>query len=191
MPCTLVHANGGANLHRLPAEVHALAKALKRPVGSLTNKILNLEGFRANGARVETELCRRPHGALGHRRCSTVRPGHACRSVARTGWRQRPRSNLPRLPPSRDLPRLTHPPHFREIMQIKGAAVAHETVKHQGRIAPDLILDDIRAVLAYTHDRIQADDGLVEPSQPVSPRQFYAEITKRADVSELMRRLAR
>ena len=75
-------------------------------------------------------------------------------------------------------------------MQIKGAAVAHETVKHQGRIAPDLILDDIRAVLAYTHDRIQAGDGLVEPSQPVSPRQFYAEITQRADVSELMRRLA-
>ena len=32
MPCTLVHANGGANLHRLPAEVHALARALKRPV---------------------------------------------------------------------------------------------------------------------------------------------------------------
>ena len=50
------HAFGGANLHRLPAEVHALATALKRPVGSLTNKMLNLEGFRANGARVETEL---------------------------------------------------------------------------------------------------------------------------------------
>ena len=50
------HGFGGANLHRLPAEVHALAKALTRPVGSLTNKMLNLEGFRANGARVETEL---------------------------------------------------------------------------------------------------------------------------------------
>jgi putative restriction endonuclease len=50
------HGYGGANLHRLPAEVHALARALKRPVGSLTNKMLNLEGFRANGARVETEL---------------------------------------------------------------------------------------------------------------------------------------
>jgi putative restriction endonuclease len=50
------HAFGGANLHRLPAEVRALATALKRPVGSLTNKMLNLEGFRANGARVETEL---------------------------------------------------------------------------------------------------------------------------------------
>jgi putative restriction endonuclease len=50
------HGYGGANLHRLPVEVHALAKSLKRPVGSLTNKMLNLEGFRANGARVETEL---------------------------------------------------------------------------------------------------------------------------------------
>jgi putative restriction endonuclease len=50
------HAFGGANLHRLPASVRALATALKRPVGSLTNKMLNLEGFRANGARIETEL---------------------------------------------------------------------------------------------------------------------------------------
>ncbi len=50
------HGFGGANLHRLPAEAQALARALKRPVGSLTNKMLNLEGFRANGARVETEL---------------------------------------------------------------------------------------------------------------------------------------
>jgi hypothetical protein len=40
------HAFGGANLHRLPADVPALANALKRPVGPLTNKMLNLEGFR-------------------------------------------------------------------------------------------------------------------------------------------------
>src|SRR3954470_13873475 len=50
------HSFGGANLHRLPGEVSALAEILKRPVGSLTNKMLNLEGFRANGARSETEL---------------------------------------------------------------------------------------------------------------------------------------
>jgi putative restriction endonuclease len=50
------HGFGGANLHQLPAEVHQLAKSLKRPVGSLTNKMLNLEGFRANGTKIETEL---------------------------------------------------------------------------------------------------------------------------------------
>ena len=50
------HAFGGANLHRLPADVRALATTFKRPVGSLTNKMLNLEGFRAHGARSETEL---------------------------------------------------------------------------------------------------------------------------------------
>jgi putative restriction endonuclease len=50
------HAFGGANLHRLPSEARSLATVLKRPVGSLTNKMLNLEGFRADGARVETEL---------------------------------------------------------------------------------------------------------------------------------------
>ena len=56
---------------------------------------------------------------------------------------------------------------------------------------PELTRDDVRAVLAYAHDRIQADDRPTESSRAVSPRQFYAEITKRADVSELMRRLAR
>jgi putative restriction endonuclease len=50
------HAFGGANLHRLPREARSLAEALKRPIGSLTNKMLNLEGFRANGAKMETEL---------------------------------------------------------------------------------------------------------------------------------------
>src|SRR4051812_43957727 len=36
--------------------MHTLAGTFKRPVASLTNKMLNLEGFRANGARSETEL---------------------------------------------------------------------------------------------------------------------------------------
>ena len=56
---------------------------------------------------------------------------------------------------------------------------------------PDLTRDDVRAVLAYAHDRIQAESRPAEPAHAVSPQQFYAEITKRADVSELMRRLAR
>jgi uncharacterized protein (DUF433 family) len=56
---------------------------------------------------------------------------------------------------------------------------------------PELTRDDVRAVLAYAHDRIEAENSPVEPSNSVSPQQFYAEITKRADVSELMRRLAR
>lgn len=56
---------------------------------------------------------------------------------------------------------------------------------------PELTRDDVRAVLAYAHDRIQAEDGPTEPPHAVSPQQFYAEVTKRADVSELMRRLAR
>jgi putative restriction endonuclease len=50
------HQFGGANRHRLPDAMHTLAATFKRPVGSLTNKMLNLEGFRANGARSETEL---------------------------------------------------------------------------------------------------------------------------------------
>lgn len=56
---------------------------------------------------------------------------------------------------------------------------------------PELTRDDVRAVLAYAHDRIQAEETPAEPPRAVSPQQFYAEITKRADVSELMRRLAR
>lgn len=56
---------------------------------------------------------------------------------------------------------------------------------------PELTRDDVRAVLAYAYDRIQAEDSPADPSRIVSPQQFYAEITQRADVSELMRRLAR
>jgi putative restriction endonuclease len=50
------HSFGGNNLHRLPESVHRLAKLLKRPPGSLTSKMLNLEGFRPNGGRLEPEL---------------------------------------------------------------------------------------------------------------------------------------
>jgi uncharacterized protein (DUF433 family) len=57
---------------------------------------------------------------------------------------------------------------------------------------PELTRDDVRAVLSYAHDRIHADEEpAAPPSSPMSPQEFYAEITKRPDVSELMRRLAR
>ncbi len=56
---------------------------------------------------------------------------------------------------------------------------------------PELTHDDVRAVLACAHDRIQAEESPAEPPSSVSPQELYAEITKRADVSELMRRLAR
>ncbi len=55
---------GGGNLHLLPKNVSTLAHALARSPGSLTSKMLNLEGTRKNGARHEPELfirlCREP-----------------------------------------------------------------------------------------------------------------------------------
>jgi uncharacterized protein (DUF433 family) len=56
---------------------------------------------------------------------------------------------------------------------------------------PELSREDVRAVLAYARDRIQADDEQAKPTAAVSPQQFYADITRRPDVAELMRRLAR
>lgn len=50
------HAFGGANIHRLPQEAHSLARTFRRSGGSLTNKMLNLEGTRPNCARVEPEV---------------------------------------------------------------------------------------------------------------------------------------
>jgi len=47
---------GGGNIGRLPASVQALARTLHRPPGSLTSKMLNLDGSRKNSARLEPEL---------------------------------------------------------------------------------------------------------------------------------------
>ncbi len=47
---------GGANIHTLPPEVHRLAGLLKRTPGSLTNKMLNLDGSRTNAGRHEPEV---------------------------------------------------------------------------------------------------------------------------------------
>src|SRR5215207_8812076 len=84
---------------------------------------------------------------------------------------------------------------------VKGTHVAVEQVLTQLaanldvdallRDYPDLTRDDVRAVLAYARDRIRHDDEPAHAARAVSPQAFYAEITKRPDVSELMRRLAR
>jgi putative restriction endonuclease len=50
------HRFGGGNIERLPPEVRTLAATLRRPPGSLLNKMLNLEGSRAHGQRLEPEL---------------------------------------------------------------------------------------------------------------------------------------
>jgi putative restriction endonuclease len=47
---------GGGNIGRLPEPVQALARTLHRPPGSLTSKMLNLDGSRPNSARLEPEL---------------------------------------------------------------------------------------------------------------------------------------
>ena len=50
------HRFGGGNIHLLPEPVRALAAIFCRSPGSLTNKMLNLDGMRANGGRLEPEL---------------------------------------------------------------------------------------------------------------------------------------
>lgn len=50
------HRYGGANIHTLPANVQLLAGLLKRSPGSLTNKMLNLDGSRPHGGRLEPAL---------------------------------------------------------------------------------------------------------------------------------------
>ncbi len=50
------HSYGGANIHKAPEELLALARVFKRAPGSLTSKMLNLEGARSNCAKLEPEL---------------------------------------------------------------------------------------------------------------------------------------
>ncbi len=50
------HRFGGSNIGSIPAEVAALASTLQRSPGSLTNKMLNLDGSRPNAAKDEPEL---------------------------------------------------------------------------------------------------------------------------------------
>ena len=50
------HSYGGSNIDRLPEAVKRLASTLCRTPGSLTSKMLNLDGSRKNSARLEPEL---------------------------------------------------------------------------------------------------------------------------------------
>lgn len=50
------HSFGGANIHKVPEEVKALARLFRRTAGSITNKMLNLDGSREHGGSVEVEL---------------------------------------------------------------------------------------------------------------------------------------
>jgi len=50
------HRFGGGNIDQVPPPVNALAATFRRTPGSLTNKMLNLDGSRANSARHESEL---------------------------------------------------------------------------------------------------------------------------------------
>src|SRR5581483_5366319 len=50
------HKYGGANIHTVPESVKQLAAFFRRTPGSITNKMLNLEGVRSHSAREEPEL---------------------------------------------------------------------------------------------------------------------------------------
>lgn len=62
------HKYGGSNIATVPAEVHALAALFTRSLGSVTAKMLNLDGSRANAGaqewRVFAELCANPDAFL-------------------------------------------------------------------------------------------------------------------------------
>lgn len=47
------HRYGGASMHRAPEIVRALGRLFVRPPGSITSKMMNLDGSRANGAAQE------------------------------------------------------------------------------------------------------------------------------------------
>ena len=50
------HRYGGANIGKVPIEAKSLAATLRRTPGSITSKMLNLDGSRRNCARAEPEL---------------------------------------------------------------------------------------------------------------------------------------
>ena len=47
------HRYGGGSMHRAPQIVHDLARLFVRPPGSITNKMMNLDGSRANAGKYE------------------------------------------------------------------------------------------------------------------------------------------
>jgi len=77
------------------------------------------------------------------------------------------------------------------VEQVIASLAAEPDLEALLREYPALTRDDVRAVLAYAHDRIVADIASAQSTQTVSPQDFFAEISKRPDVSELLRRLSR
>lgn len=50
------HRYGGASMHRAPQIVHSLAALFVRPPGSITNKMMNLDGSRKNAGKHEWQF---------------------------------------------------------------------------------------------------------------------------------------
>ena len=50
------HRYGGSSLHRAPQIVHDLAALFVRPPGSITNKMMNLDGSRAHAGKHEWQF---------------------------------------------------------------------------------------------------------------------------------------
>ena len=50
------HRFGGASMHRAPPIVHTLAALFVRPPGSVTNKMMNLDGSRKNAGKHEWQF---------------------------------------------------------------------------------------------------------------------------------------
>lgn len=56
---------------------------------------------------------------------------------------------------------------------------------------PGLTREHVGAVFAYVREQLGAAERPTRPPDSGSPQAFYARMTARADVAELMRRLAR
>ena len=78
---------------------------------------------------------------------------------------------------------------------VKGTRISVETVLAQLAADPDfdelfrayprLTVDDVRAVLAYAHEKVAGTAGFV------SPQEFYREATRRDDVRRILDALAK
>jgi uncharacterized protein (DUF433 family) len=77
------------------------------------------------------------------------------------------------------------------VEHVLAALAANPDLDALYREHPELTRDDVRVVLAYALDQIQAHNAPAAPASAVTSREFYATITKQPDVAELMRRLAR
>jgi uncharacterized protein (DUF433 family) len=77
------------------------------------------------------------------------------------------------------------------VEQVFATLAATPDVEELLQTYPELTRDDLRAVFSYAYDRLQVDDEPEQFPRDMSPQDFYSAMTRRPDVSELMRRLAR